>query len=68
MYTIATREKKVEHHFIEALENGASLMLYSITDALWGRCFTSISFAHHVFLLDRLKLNLALLLDQLRLA
>ena len=35
---------------------------------LWGRCFTSTSFAPHLFLLGWLKLNLALLLDQLRLA
>ena len=37
-------------------------------NALWGRCFTSTSFAPHLFLLGWLKLNLALLLDQLRLA
>ena len=37
-------------------------------NALWGRCFTSTSFAPHLFLLDWLKLNLALLLDQFRLA
>ena len=35
-------------------------------NALWGRCFTSISFALHLFLLRSLKLNLALL-GQLRL-
>ena len=35
---------------------------------LWGRCFTSTSFTPHLFLLGWLKLNLALLLDQLRLA
>ena len=33
----------------------------------WGRCFTSTSFAPHLFLLGWLKLNLAVLLDQLRL-
>ena len=33
-----------------------------------GRRFTSTSFATHLFLLGWLKLNLALLLDQLRLA
>ena len=37
-------------------------------NALWGRCFTSTSFAPHLFLLGWLKLGLALLLDQLRLA
>ena len=37
-------------------------------NALWGRCFTSTSFAPHLFLLGWLKLNLALLLDHLRLA
>ena len=31
-------------------------------NALWGRCFTSTSFAPHLFLLGRLKLNVALLL------
>ena len=35
---------------------------------LWDRCFTLTSFAPHLFLLGWLKLNLALLLDQLRLA
>ena len=34
IYTIATTEKKVGHHFIEALGNGASLMLYSISDGV----------------------------------
>ena len=37
-------------------------------NALWGTCFTLTSFAPHLFLLGWLKLNLALLLDQLRLA
>ena len=37
-------------------------------NALWGRCFTLTSFTHYLFLLDWLKLNLAILLDQLRLA
>ena len=37
-------------------------------NALWGRCFTSTSFAPNLFLLGWLKLNLALLLDQSRLA
>ena len=37
-------------------------------NSLWGRCFRSTSFAPHLFLLFWLKLNLALLLDQLRLA
>ena len=32
------------------------------------RCFTSTSFAPHLFLLGLLKLNLGLLLDQLKLA
>ena len=36
-------------------------------NALWGRYFPSTSFAPHLFLLGWLKLNLALLLDQLRL-
>ena len=35
---------------------------------LWGRCFTSTSFTPRLFLLGWLKLNLALLLNQLRLA
>ena len=35
---------------------------------MWGRSFTSTIFAPHLFLLGWLKLNLALLLDQLRLA
>ena len=34
-------------------------------NAFWVRCFTSTSFAPHLFLLGRLKLNLTLLLDQL---
>ena len=37
-------------------------------NALWGRCFTSTSFAPHFFLLGWLNLTLTLLLDQLRLA
>ena len=37
-------------------------------NALWGTCFASTSFAPHLFLWGWLKLNLALLLDQLRLA
>ena len=37
-------------------------------NALWGKCFTLNSFAPYVFLLGWLKLNLVLLLDQLRLA
>ena len=36
-------------------------------NALWGRCFTLTSFAPNLFLLGWLKVNLALLLDQLRL-
>ena len=40
----------------------------TIKNALRGRCFTSTSFAPHLFLLGWLKLNLALFLDQLRLA
>ena len=38
-----------------------------VTTNLWGRCFTSTSFSLRLFLLVWLKLNLALLLDQLRL-
>ena len=34
IYTIATTQKKVEHHFIEALGNGTSLMLYRISDGV----------------------------------
>ena len=37
-------------------------------NALQDRCFTLTTFAPHLFLLGWLKLNLALLLDQLRLA
>ena len=37
-------------------------------NALWVRCFTLTNFAPHLFLLRWLKLNLVLLLDQLRLA
>ena len=37
-------------------------------NALCSKCFTSASFAPHLFLLAWLKLNLAFLLDQLRLA
>ena len=37
-------------------------------NASWGRCFTLTSFTPHLFLLGWLKLNLDLLLDQLRLA
>ena len=37
-------------------------------NALWGRWLTLTSFTPHLFLLGWLKLNLALLLDQLRLA
>ena len=37
-------------------------------NVLWGGCFTSTSFAPHLFLLGWLKLNLPFLLDQLRLA
>ena len=40
---------------------------YHNKSALWGRCFTSTSFGPHLFLLGWLKLNLDLLLDQLRL-
>ena len=54
---------------------GASLALVGkpssdgvIPHALWGSCFTSTSFAPHLFLLGWSKLNLTLLLDQLRLA
>ena len=36
-------------------------------NALWERCLTLTSFAPHLFLLGWLKLDLALLLDQLRL-
>ena len=50
---------------------GASsvLVCHPSTDenALWGRCFTSTSFALHLFLLGWLKL-IWFLLDQLRLA
>ena len=42
---------------------------YHDKNTLWGRCFiTSTSLAPHLFLLGWLKLNLILLLDQLRLA
>ena len=42
---------------------------YHNKNTLWGRCFNmSTSFAPHLFLLGWLKLNLTLLLDQLRLA
>ena len=41
---------------------------YHDKNALWGRCFTWTSFAPHLFLWGWLKLNLTLLLDQLRLA
>ena len=54
---------------------GASLVLVDdptsagvSKNPLCGRCFTSTSFAPHLILLGWLKLNLALLLDQLRLA
>ena len=41
----------------------------TIKNTLWDRCFTtSTNFTPHHFLLGWLKLNLALLLDQLRLA
>ena len=52
---------------------GASLAMVGhsfsdgVTYALWGRCFISTSFTIHLFLLGWLKLNLALLIDQLRL-
>ena len=40
---------------------------YHNKNTLWGRCFiTSTSFATYLFLLGWLKLNLILLLDQLR--
>ena len=51
---------------------GASLAFIghpSSENTLWGKCFiTSTSFTPHLFLLGWLKLNLTLLLDQLRLA
>ena len=50
------------------LIGGPSSDRVTIKNALCGRCFTSTSFAPHLFLLGWLKLNLALLLDQLRLA
>ena len=37
-------------------------------NALWVKSFTFTSFVAHLFLLGLLKVNLALLLDQLRLA
>ena len=39
-----------------------------VQSVIWGRYFTSTSFAPYLFLLGWLKLNLAFLLDQLRLA
>ena len=49
--------------------DGITIKIPHQKNALWGRCFiTSTSLAHHLFLLGWLKLNLILLLDQLRLA
>ena len=45
------------------------IVMYCMVNTLWGRCFiTSSSLTSHLFLLGSLKLNLILLLDQLRLA
>ena len=48
-------------------EEKVPLKPYHNKNTLWGRCFIiSTSLAPHIFLLGWLKLNLNLLLDQLR--
>ena len=52
--------------FVEHLNDTDDI--YKNIEDRWDRCFTSTSFAPRLFLLGWLKLNMALLLDQLRLA
>ena len=52
-----------------ALAGHPSIDGLTVKNTLWGRCITtSASLASHFFLMGWLKLNLDLLLDQLRLA